>query len=114
MYTGFRRITSTGEISGRFVSVPKTLKYRQLLGNTAIATSTVMVDTCRTGEIRMRDTYYDDFDCWLRLLKPGLTAYGLNEELMHYRVMNASVSSEERGVGKVCVSKCRSRWSPEH
>src|SRR3546814_14879867 len=25
-----------------------------------------------------------------------------------------SVSSEERRVGKECVSKCRSRWSPYH
>src|SRR3546814_12135274 len=26
----------------------------------------------------------------------------------------ASVRSEERRVGKECVSKCRSRWSPYH
>src|SRR3546814_16278837 len=26
----------------------------------------------------------------------------------------ASYRSEERRVGKECVSKCRSRWSPEH
>src|SRR3546814_16305361 len=25
-----------------------------------------------------------------------------------------SMRSEERRVGKECVSKCRSRWSPEH
>src|SRR3546814_12145969 len=26
----------------------------------------------------------------------------------------AAVRSEERSVGKECVSKCRSRWSPDH
>src|SRR3546814_20306985 len=30
-----------------------------------------------------------------------------------YRV-SGSVRSEERRVGKVCVSTCRSRWSPYH
>src|SRR3546814_15363359 len=28
--------------------------------------------------------------------------------------LNASVRSEERRVGKECVSTCRSRWSPYH
>jgi teichuronic acid biosynthesis glycosyltransferase TuaG len=44
----------------------------------------------------MRKTYYDDFDCWLQLLKPGLTAYGLDEDLMRYRVMGESVSRNKR------------------
>src|SRR3546814_13022115 len=32
------------------------------------------------------------------------------------RIMSApgSLRSEERRVGKECVSSCRSRWSPEH
>src|SRR3546814_11801207 len=33
---------------------------------------------------------------------------GLAADLLH------QVRSEERRVGKECVSKCRSRWSPEH
>src|SRR3546814_13333666 len=28
--------------------------------------------------------------------------------------LNAVERSEERSVGKECVSKCRSRWSPDH
>jgi teichuronic acid biosynthesis glycosyltransferase TuaG len=94
VYTGFRRIPATGGEPGRYISVPATLNYHQLLGNTAIATSTVMLDTEQTGSIRMRKTYYDDFDCWLQVLKrkPGALAWGLDEDLMRYRVMNQSVS----------------------
>src|SRR3546814_11673285 len=31
-----------------------------------------------------------------------------------YLVMNMIIRSEERRVGKECVSTCRSRWSPYH
>ena len=68
------------------------MTYRQLLGNTAIATSTVLVDRAATGEFRMTKTYYDDFVLWLGILKSGHVAYGLNEDLMRYRVMGGSVS----------------------
>ena len=96
VFTGFRRIPADGGREGRYIGVPRTLNYRQLLGNTAIATSTVLLDRRIVGEVRMRKTYYDDFDCWLQLLKPGRTAYGLDEDLMRYRVMGQSVSSNKR------------------
>lgn len=96
VYTGFRRISVNGRAEGRYIGVPGTLSYRQLLGNTAIATSTVLLDRHIVGEVRMRNTYYDDFDCWLQVLKPGRKAYGLNQDLMRYRVMNESVSRNKR------------------
>lgn len=96
VFTGFRRIPSAGGDPGRYIGAPATLNYRQLLGNTAIATSTVMLDIARTGQIRMRKTYYDDFDCWLQVLKKGITAHGLNADLMRYRMMEKSVSRNKR------------------
>lgn len=96
VYTGFRRMAATGGAPGRYIGVPACLGYRQLLGNTAIATSTVMLDTNRTGPVRMRKTYYDDFDCWLQILKKGMQAYGLDEDLMRYRIMDQSVSRNKR------------------
>src|SRR3546814_4744507 len=33
---------------------------------------------------------------------------------VEYRVEKAGIRSEERRVGKECVSTCRSRWSPYH
>jgi teichuronic acid biosynthesis glycosyltransferase TuaG len=92
VFTGFKRMTAEGTELARYISVPRSLNYRQLLGNTAIATSTVMIDMRHTGPVRMRKTYYDDFDCWLQIVKKGVLAYGLNEDLMRYRIMNSSVS----------------------
>jgi len=95
-FTGFRRISADGSRTGRYIGVPPRLTYRQLLGNTAIATSTVLLDARRVGTIRMRKTYYDDFHCWLQILKQGHVAFGLDEDLMRYRVLDRSVSRNKR------------------
>ncbi|ABF53283.1 glycosyltransferase family 2 protein [Sphingopyxis alaskensis] len=91
-FTGFRRINAEGSETGRYIGVPPVMDYRALLGNTAIATSTVIVDRQQSGEFRMQKTYYDDFACWLALLRKGKVAIGLDEDLMRYRVMAQSVS----------------------
>ena len=99
-FTGFRRISADGSRTGSYIGVPARLTYRQLLGNTAIATSTAIVDRALSGEFRMQKTYYDDFACWLALLKHGGVAVGLDEDLMRYRVMEASVSRDKGNSAK--------------
>jgi teichuronic acid biosynthesis glycosyltransferase TuaG len=92
-YTGFRRIDEAGAVTGRLIQVPQSLTYEQLLKNTSIATLTVMVDRDLAGPVAMKNEPYDDFCLWLSILKPGLVAHGLNEDLARYRVRGASVSS---------------------
>jgi teichuronic acid biosynthesis glycosyltransferase TuaG len=91
-FTEFRRISEDGSRIGRRLSVPAKLTYSQLLGNTAIATSTVIVDRQITGPFQMRKAYYDDFALWLELLRRGHVARGLKDDLMRYRVVGRSVS----------------------
>lgn len=91
-FTQFRRMSAAGDVVGRLIPVPDTLTYEDLLKNTAIATSTVIVDREKVGPFRMPRTYYDDYALWLQLLRPGHVARGLPEDLMRYRVMNRSVS----------------------
>lgn len=95
-FTGFRRISGDGRRTGRYIPVPRAMRYRDVLGNTAIATSTVLVDRRLSGDFRMRQTYYDDFACWLDLLRRGGVAAGLDEDLMRYRVLDKSVSRDKR------------------
>ena len=95
-FTGFRRISFDGTQKGGYISVPATLTYEQLLGNTAIATSTVLVDRRMVGDVSMKKVYYDDFVCWLEILKRGFKAHGLNKDLMRYRVVANSVSRNKR------------------
>src|SRR3546814_13169134 len=51
-----------------------------------------------------------------RLLQHDLTALGmaLVEQLPCRRMPQSLGRSEERRVGKECVSTCRSRWLPDH
>src|SRR3546814_5437829 len=49
---------------------------------------------------------------------PAMNVYGVDLSLMMQKVQKdvakAGIRSEERRVGKECVSTCRSRWSPYH
>src|SRR3546814_15273743 len=56
--------------------------------------------------------------CSIYLLRDGaLELYatrGLKQEAVHVTKLALGQRSEERRVGKECVSTCRSRWSPYH
>jgi len=91
-FTEFRRISGDGKNVGRRICVPNQLTYRTLLRNTAIATSTVMVDRALVHHLSMKNMYYDDFGCWLDILRDGGYAMGLHEDQMRYRVLDGSVS----------------------
>src|SRR6185503_17230582 len=58
-HTAFRRISADGSRTGRVIGPPERLSYAELLGNTAIATSTVLIDRSTTGVFQMTETYYD-------------------------------------------------------
>lgn len=91
-YTSFRRINVDGTVVGRLIQIPESLDYRALLRNTAIVTSSVILDRNVTGPFEMRQAYYDDFVLWLTILKRGMRAHGLQEDLLRYRVVSNSVS----------------------
>jgi teichuronic acid biosynthesis glycosyltransferase TuaG len=92
VFTAYRRISQDDSRIGELIHVPRTLTYKQLLGNTAIATSTVLIDRSIAGDVRMERVFYDDFVCWLSILRRGHVAHGLDEDLMRYRVVAQSVS----------------------
>lgn len=92
-YAAFRRMSSDGSRVGRLFRVPPTIDYRGLLRKTVIGTLTAMVDREWTGPIRMTDKGYDDYILWLSLLRQGVPAAGVTEDVARYRVLSGSVSS---------------------
>lgn len=93
VYAGYWRISEDGRRCGRPIPVPRSLAYRQLLGNSAIATSTAIIDRHRLGTPGFDPSVgYDDFELWTRLLSTGAVARGIAEPLMAYRVRHGSVS----------------------
>jgi teichuronic acid biosynthesis glycosyltransferase TuaG len=91
-FTAFHRIDQHGAASGGTIPVPDAITYEELLRNTAIVTSTTLVDREVTGDFRMLDTFYDDYALWLALLRRGVVARGLNVDLLAYRVRPGSWS----------------------
>lgn len=83
--------------TGKVVHVPPTLTYRQALSRTVIFTTTVLIDTDKTGWelIQMPEVKSEDTAAWWRILRNGFTAYGLDQVLAIYRRPAKSLSSNK-------------------
>jgi teichuronic acid biosynthesis glycosyltransferase TuaG len=92
-YTNFRRMDEFGGQIGLTRELPLSLSYHQYLKNTAVVTSTVLIDRAVVGDFRMPNaTKCDDFAAWLEIMRRGHVAYGLQEDLLRYRVVSSSIS----------------------
>ena len=87
-----------GEKTIHIAKVPSSITYKKALGNTTIFTSTVMFDM---KKLKKEDIYQSDVKLggdslsWWKVLKLGITAYGINDVLSVYRVGNKSLSSNK-------------------
>ena len=93
LYSSYWRMSSDMSLSGRPVRVPPEISYQQLLSNTAIAASTVVLDLQKVPKVQLVNGMYEDFELWTRLLSFGVVATGVQEPLMCYRLRSDSVSS---------------------
>ena len=96
-FTGYEFADENGKGLGKIVRVPETIVYKQALQNTTIFTSTVMFDTKKINkeELNMPIIKSEDTALWFQVLRPGRTAYGLNENLVRYRRSGGSLSSNK-------------------
>jgi len=94
-FTAYRKISEKDDLISEVIQIPHLLNYDGLLKNTAIATTTVIVDRSKTGPFEMKTTYYDDFSLWLSLLKRGFLAHGHQADLARYRVVGGSWSGSK-------------------
>lgn len=77
--------------------VPSSINYNQALKNTTIFTSTVMINMTylKKEDIYMPNIKSEDTATWWKILKKGITAYGIDEPLAIYRVGEKSLSSNK-------------------
>lgn len=96
-FTGYEFADEFGVGNGKVVRVPETLVYKQALKNTTIFTSTVMFDTHKIAkeELHMPIIKSEDTALWFKVLRTGITAYGLDENLVRYRRMGGTLSSNK-------------------
>jgi len=101
IFTAYEMVTEQGEKLNKIVRVPQTVNYNQLLKNTIIGCSTVVIDRQVVGDFSMPLVRKgQDTATWLSILRTGIIAYGLDEVLTQYRVVKGSVSS-----GKISALK---------
>lgn len=96
VFTAYEFGDKNAKGTGKVVHVPQRITYRQALSRTVIFTSTVLIDTEKTGRelIQMPDVKSEDTAAWWRILRE-FDGYGLDEALTIYRRPQKSLSSNK-------------------
>lgn len=96
-FTGYEFADENAKGTGKVVSVPEKLTYKEALKNTTIFTTTVMFDTEKIDKalLEMPNMKSEDTALWWKVLRNGYIAYGLNENLALYRRPAVSLSSNK-------------------
>lgn len=96
LYTGSIFVDANGELIDWYLHAPKTMTYKQLLKQNLISNSSALVKK----ELYLKfyasgDKMHEDFATWLRILKTGVVAYGVDEPLLIYRLDKSSKSGNK-------------------
>lgn len=101
-FTGYEFVTNEGKPLNKQVAAPSRISYNDMLKNTIIGCLTVMIDRYKVGPIQMPNIRTrQDLATWLAILKKGIPAYGLNENLAEYRIGNPSISKNKWKAAKM-------------
>lgn len=97
VFTGYEFGDEEAVGTGKVVVVPERLTYEEALSRTIIFTSTVMFDLWNIQKelIYMPQVKSEDTATWWQILRTGMTAYGLNDNLVVYRRAGKSLSSNK-------------------
>lgn len=95
-FTGSAYIDEEGNPYSGIFKVPEKVSYRTLLRHNVITCSSVLVKRKYFENIKMeKDEMHEDYAVWLRILKLGISAYGVNEPLLIYRISKNSKSGNK-------------------
>lgn len=100
-YTNYHIFNSdTGKII-RLIRSPKRMTYQSIFRNTGIGCLTVMVNKNLSGNFHMPLLRHTEDNCtWQAILKPGYTAYLLDETLSLYRSSDNSLTKNKKQSAK--------------
>nr|WP_315174745.1 glycosyltransferase [uncultured Flavobacterium sp.] len=94
-FTQYYRINELDEKIGEVNKISEQVHYFDLLKGNSIAMSTSMIDTRIVEKIRFEKIGHEDYYFWLKSLKNGYLAKGINKKLVYYRVHSTSLSSNK-------------------
>lgn len=96
LFTGSSYMNEDGEPFKGIFEVPAKVTYKKLRNQNVISCSSVLVKKKYFDNIKMeKDEMHEDYAVWLRVLKMGVIAYGVNEPLLIYRISSNSKSGNK-------------------
>ncbi|UAL47047.1 glycosyltransferase family 2 protein [Sutcliffiella horikoshii] len=100
-FTAYNLMDENGKPLDKVIDVPEQIDYKGLLKNTIIGCLTVMIDTRKVEPLQMPlIRTRQDFALWLKVLREGHIAYGMQEPLANYRIVEGSISSNKLKTAK--------------
>lgn len=94
-YTGYDMINEEGQELGKTIKCKKIVSYNELLKYNIIGCLTVMIDISVIKNLSMECINHEDYATWLKILRQGYKAYGINESLALYRKRENSLSGNK-------------------
>lgn len=102
LFTGSSFINADGEKIDAILHVPEQIGYKMLLKQNLVSNSSVMIRKSLYQKYEsMGDNMHEDFTCWLKVLRSGKIAYGLDEPLLIYRLSPTSKSGNKVKAAKM-------------
>ncbi|MBQ6214577.1 MAG: glycosyltransferase family 2 protein [Oscillospiraceae bacterium] len=102
LYTGSSFIKADGTPIDWVMRVPEVLDYKNLLKQNLLSNSSSLVKKeLFLNNETIDDGLHEDFACWLKILKTGIKAYGVDEPLLIYRLTSTSKSGNKFRAAKM-------------
>jgi teichuronic acid biosynthesis glycosyltransferase TuaG len=96
LFTGSSYVNEEGEPYKGIFEVPEKITYKKLRNQNVISCSSVLIKKKYFENIKMeKDEMHEDYAVWLRVLKLGIKAFGVNEPLLIYRISKNSKSGNK-------------------
>lgn len=95
VFSNYEKINQEGQRSGREITAPASIFYRDLLNGNVIGCLTAVYDTMKVGKMYFDRIGHEDYVFWLSVLKKGFVARNANMVLALYRVRSSSLSSNK-------------------
>lgn len=96
LFTGSSYINEEGKPYKGIFRVTESVTYKKLRNQNVISCSSVLIKKKFFENIKMeKDDIHEDYAVWLRVLKTGVTAFGINEPLLIYRISRNSKSGDK-------------------
>lgn len=96
LFTGSSYIDDQSKPFKGIFEVPEIISYKKLRNQNVISCSSVLIKKRFFDNIKMEnDDIHEDYAVWLRILKTGILAYGINKPLLIYRISRDSKSGNK-------------------